>query len=504
MKCPKCGNEMGEGKMYCELCGEEIHIVPDFEPEIDLKINNVLNDVADEIDPSRIDKREAIAEANNDNDTFDMSDIGSKLEHGMDIDHNLGGKQLKGTNGDVVVLPRKAFVQLMGVALAVIVILLAIVISTVYKNNSASYQMSQGDKLARRTKYNEAITYYLTAYRLDSTDKKVLFKMAECYESMGNVKKTIDTYLAIVEMDNSDEKAFARLVEIYSARFEYNELNELLLQYGSESIQLEYIDYIARVPGFSLEEGSYDDAMELELIPSTEGKIYYTLDGSEPGSDCELYTEPIALRKGDYIISAIFVNEFGVCSQISTRTYTITSTLPDDPVISLDDGEFTTPQTIEVTYGEGNVYYTNDGSEPNVYSMIYTAPISMPMGSSTYKFVVINKDGQESNVITRKYDLNVAVNISEQQALDICINRQIELGRILDSNGSVDGAFGRMMYKLMDLRNVAGKTVYFVLEYYQEGNQFKNVDTIFAIDAFDGSVYHAIETENGEFTLEVF
>ena len=54
MKCPKCGNEMGEGKMYCEVCGEEIHIVPDFEPEIENSISDVLNNVADEIDPSRV------------------------------------------------------------------------------------------------------------------------------------------------------------------------------------------------------------------------------------------------------------------------------------------------------------------------------------------------------------------------------------------------------------------------------------------------------------------
>ena len=34
MKCPKCGNELEEGKLLCEKCGEEIQIVPDFENEI--------------------------------------------------------------------------------------------------------------------------------------------------------------------------------------------------------------------------------------------------------------------------------------------------------------------------------------------------------------------------------------------------------------------------------------------------------------------------------------
>ena len=35
---PHCGNEMIEGHLICEKCGEEIRIVPDFEPEIENSI----------------------------------------------------------------------------------------------------------------------------------------------------------------------------------------------------------------------------------------------------------------------------------------------------------------------------------------------------------------------------------------------------------------------------------------------------------------------------------
>ncbi len=35
MKCPSCNAEIKEGSLYCEKCGEDIHIVPDFEPEIE-------------------------------------------------------------------------------------------------------------------------------------------------------------------------------------------------------------------------------------------------------------------------------------------------------------------------------------------------------------------------------------------------------------------------------------------------------------------------------------
>ena len=48
MICPKCGKEIEEGKLYCEFCGEEIKIVPDFDPEIENSITQILSDVADE------------------------------------------------------------------------------------------------------------------------------------------------------------------------------------------------------------------------------------------------------------------------------------------------------------------------------------------------------------------------------------------------------------------------------------------------------------------------
>ena len=51
MKCPNCGAEMKEGTLYCEHCGEDIHIVPDFEPEIEYNMEQTLHDIAREMTP---------------------------------------------------------------------------------------------------------------------------------------------------------------------------------------------------------------------------------------------------------------------------------------------------------------------------------------------------------------------------------------------------------------------------------------------------------------------
>ena len=42
MKCPNCGFEMPEGVLYCEHCGEDIHIVPDFEPELERNLEETM------------------------------------------------------------------------------------------------------------------------------------------------------------------------------------------------------------------------------------------------------------------------------------------------------------------------------------------------------------------------------------------------------------------------------------------------------------------------------
>ena len=58
MKCPNCGQEIQAGHLYCEKCGMEIRIVPDFEPEIENSITETLSNVAEEIEDKKDKKQE--------------------------------------------------------------------------------------------------------------------------------------------------------------------------------------------------------------------------------------------------------------------------------------------------------------------------------------------------------------------------------------------------------------------------------------------------------------
>lgn len=49
MNCPKCGAEIEEGSLYCGVCGEDIHIVPDFESEVEQSMQATLEHIAEEL-----------------------------------------------------------------------------------------------------------------------------------------------------------------------------------------------------------------------------------------------------------------------------------------------------------------------------------------------------------------------------------------------------------------------------------------------------------------------
>ena len=58
MVCPECGREIPEGHLYCDTCGTEVRIVPDFEPEVENSITESLSSVAETLTEEKTEEKE--------------------------------------------------------------------------------------------------------------------------------------------------------------------------------------------------------------------------------------------------------------------------------------------------------------------------------------------------------------------------------------------------------------------------------------------------------------
>lgn len=68
--------------------------------------------------------------------------------------------------------------------------------------------------------------------------------------------------------------------------------------------------------------GIYSEEITITISGVLEGiNVYYTLDGTVPTVDSEVYTEPIVLPMGNYIFNAIAVGKNGIASELVWRVY---------------------------------------------------------------------------------------------------------------------------------------------------------------------------------------
>ena len=102
------------------------------------------------------------------------------------------------------------------------------------------------------------------------------------------------------------------------------------------------VDNIVFPPVFSVEEGTYNSPITVELSSETESaEIYYTTDGSEPSEKSLLYETPIAIS-GDgtaLTIKAVAVKQLMPASEVAAASYIIKYLKVESPELLLpEDG----------------------------------------------------------------------------------------------------------------------------------------------------------------------
>ena len=453
MKCPNCGEEMADGTLYCEHCGEDIHIVPDFEPELEQNIQQIINGIMDELEEPRLVENE---------------------------------EEPSPTK------PKKRLKWLILVTLAALVLGAAVGMGVwVYLYNSEEYQVAKAVQCVASENYDKAIAHYNRALELDEDNIELQFNLAEVYFLKNNKIEyeyvlreiTRNEYATTEQLD----RAYGRLIAIYRAREDFQTINELILGSGNEELISMYQNYIANPPEFSVIEGDYTSIQPLKLTAMGTGSIYYTLDGSDPDENSTLYTMPIILENGNYVVKAIFINENGIVSEIVQKEYFIDYDVIPAPEVSIVSGEYNLPQYIEVLNvdSEEEVYYTTDGTDPTYSSYVYTGPIPMPLGSSHYKFARI-VEGVVGEVAECRYELRLNTEYTPERAVAAVEEYVLSTGRIIDSGGHFDETGAIYVYEYLYVININNVSDYYVITEVlrsEDGSQVRT-GNFYAVDVY--------------------
>ncbi len=283
MKCTKCGAELAEGKMYCAECGEEVYIVPDFEPEVESQIDETMNLIMDEIEEQK----------------------DSKLLRR--------------------VTKRQIFLRWL---LVIVVIgILVVIYALWYLFTSVEYQMNRGNYYYNMGDYHKAIEYYEMIVAKEEDNISAYWNVTESYNKLNDYEVYEAWLYRIAESQYSGEndvfRAYQALISLYIEKKDYQKIDSLLKYCNNVNVIETYSYLLVSEPVFSHEAGFYKEIIPLKIHCEEGETIYYTMDGSIPTTESKVYKNIIFLEDGEYEIKAICVNKHGVSSRVITKEYQI-------------------------------------------------------------------------------------------------------------------------------------------------------------------------------------
>lgn len=380
MKCSKCGAEIETGSVFCKKCGEPVQMVPDYNILEDDFLVSLLDEQQNAKQESKTSEEKAVKSEKN-------------------TSNRVGKESTKKQNGFAALWKNKK--ARAGIIAGIIALVILIVFLVLYLTSYDHY-VAKGKAADTKEEYTEALTYYNRAIKKNDAKAKAKILAANDYMKLTEYDKAEELLLSVIEKDSDNVAAYKSLIVLYLTTGSYDKLDFLQAQVTNQKIIDLFNDHLVSAPVFSVDGGKYDDDVIIELHAKT-GKIYYTLDGSDPTDGGILYTEPFTLKEGTTTVQAVCEDGEKV-SEVIEKRYKISYADPEAPVVIPAGGSFTTPTTITVEVPEGaSVYYTWDGTTPTQSSAKYTAPIDMMEGNNILSLLLVDKHGKTSSVSEYNY-----------------------------------------------------------------------------------------------------
>lgn len=467
MKCPKCGKEILEGHLYCEDCGFEIKLVPEFETQVEQSMTESIQTIAEEV-------------------ALDQKEIKTEIQKKTK-------KANRSKSGNLLFI--------VGLLLSVVVFILTALYSggkTIWSNSTfiqekiVNYYLEQED-------FPSAVAYMERVIEKAPDNVLYRFQLGEIYMQQGEVEQTLELYKTIAAnpVYTIDEQitAVEYIIEYYAALKDYEAIAQYLETIQNEEIQMAFLEYMSGTVSFNQPEGTYAAMITLKLSGDGIGTIYYTMDGTIPDEKSQVYQNTIFLEPGENVVSAVFINDYGVKSPVVTKCYQIESKKTSPPEVLTYSGHYTAPVSIQVaSSAEGTIYYTTDGTTPNRNSKRYYGSFWAGEGKTIYKFVAIGANGEASEVVTRTIELTLASEFTTKQAAECIVAEQVETYQaVSDGSGHIiqDDTHLLLYEYLYPMTVEAGKDCYYFAEVCRntETGEQARTGRYFGVNITNGEVY---------------
>ena len=167
------------------------------------------------------------------------------------------------------------------------------------------------------------------------------------------------------------------------------------------------------------------------------------------------------------------------------------------PEVTTVSGDYEFPINIEVTDGN-DVYYTTDGFDPTQNSAIYSGPIPMPLGKSTFRFIRI-AEGRKSDIVEKSYNLVMNTDFMPEDAVKKVVNHAIQSGKISEESGSFDESGAAYLYQYQYVTNINKIDDFYVIAEIYRGEDGTDTKTgnLFAVNAYNQELYKLQVDESG-------
>ncbi|MDO5590400.1 MAG: chitobiase/beta-hexosaminidase C-terminal domain-containing protein [Lachnospiraceae bacterium] len=438
MKCKYCGHEIPEGMLYCDACGKEVRIVPDYNPLDDMLTEQIRFSIDEQNDGKEpptyfMDDKTRVDVRSNTGRRVNARATGRTVNTcatGKTVNTRATGRTVnaRATGRTTVVRQpesqriasanrkkkeqRKARLRRKRrIVLLVMAFCIAAVggISYALYINSYTGIVSTADKARKNQEYKRAETYYKEAISKKKAGSEAYTGLAKTYLGMGEDEKAESLFLDAIDDQSKNADIYDACFQFYLDTDQALKIPALLYN-ASDSVQEKLSDYVVSEPVYSLDDKkTYDDVQQVTLAAKKGMTIYYTTDGKDPTFHSKKYKDPIQLDEGETVVRAIAVNKKGVPSDTAEKIYTIEFPIEEAPAISPSTGQYESGQSIEIKVPSGyTAYYTMSGKTPTTSSKKYTGPIKMPEGETLFKAILVNSAGRSSGVTTRNYVLDTS------------------------------------------------------------------------------------------------